>query len=68
MRFDGGHIGRGSDVDPVLAHCDRCAAFRLRRVITKLRIVRMAGKEALPWSRRRRATVTESVRGFYPAK
>src|SRR5690349_14091873 len=43
-RFYGNRIGRGSGVGRVLASRDRYAAFRVRRVIIKSRIVKLAGK------------------------
>ncbi|HEV2549405.1 MAG TPA: relaxase/mobilization nuclease RlxS [Stellaceae bacterium] len=43
-RFHGNRIGRGSGVGRVLTSRDRYAAFRVRRVIIKSRIVKLAGK------------------------
>ena len=43
-RFYGNRIGRGSGVGRVLASRDRYAAFRVRRVIIKSRIVKLTGK------------------------
>ncbi len=42
--FTGSRIGRGSGMGQVLASRDRFAAFRVRRVIVKARIVRLKGK------------------------
>jgi type IV secretory pathway VirD2 relaxase len=42
--FQGNRIGRGAGVGRVLASRDRYAAFRVRRVVVKTRIVKMAGK------------------------
>ncbi|HLG90330.1 MAG TPA: relaxase/mobilization nuclease RlxS [Alphaproteobacteria bacterium] len=43
-RFHGDRIGRGAGVGRVLASRDRYAAFRVRRVIIKSRIVKLAGQ------------------------
>ncbi|MBU6298651.1 MAG: relaxase/mobilization nuclease and DUF3363 domain-containing protein [Alphaproteobacteria bacterium] len=43
-KFQGGRIGRGSGIARVLASRDRYAAYRQRRVVTKSRIARLAGK------------------------
>ncbi|WP_316979515.1 relaxase/mobilization nuclease RlxS [Shumkonia mesophila] len=42
-RFHGNRIGRGSGVGRVLASRDRYAAFRVRRVVVKSRIVKLKG-------------------------
>jgi hypothetical protein len=42
--FHGNRIGRGSGVGRVLAARDRFAAYRTRRVIVKVRLVKLAGK------------------------
>ena len=42
--FHGNRTGRGAGIGRVLAARDRYAAFRSRRVITKARIVKLAGK------------------------
>lgn len=42
--FQGNRIGRGAGIGRVLASRDRYAAFRQRRVITKARIAKLAGK------------------------
>lgn len=43
-RFHGSRIGRGAGVGRVLASRDRYAAFRVRRVIIKSRIVKLKGQ------------------------
>ncbi|WP_096701067.1 relaxase/mobilization nuclease RlxS [Magnetospirillum sp. 15-1] len=43
-KFHGGRIGRGAGIGRVLSARDRHAAFRVRRVIVKSRIVKLAGK------------------------
>lgn len=43
-RFHGNRIGRGAGVGRVLASRDRYAAFRVRRVIIKSRIVKLKGQ------------------------
>jgi type IV secretory pathway VirD2 relaxase len=43
-KFQGNRTGRGAGIGRVLAARDRYAAFRSRRVITKARIVKLAGK------------------------
>lgn len=42
--FHGNRIGRGSGVGRVLASRDRYAAYRVRRVIVKSRIVKLQGQ------------------------
>ncbi|MDE2167767.1 MAG: relaxase/mobilization nuclease and DUF3363 domain-containing protein [Alphaproteobacteria bacterium] len=42
-RFDGSRIGRGAGVGRVLGSRDRYAAFRIRRVIVKARLIKLAG-------------------------
>src|SRR3546814_8684466 len=43
-RFDGSRIGRGASVARVLRSRDRLGAFRSRRVIVKMRLVKFGGK------------------------
>jgi len=44
-KFHGNRVGRGAGVGRVLASRDRYAAFRIRRVVIKTRIVRLGGKK-----------------------
>ncbi len=43
-KFQGNRIGRGSGIGRVLSSHDRYGAFRQRRVVTKSRIAKLAGK------------------------
>lgn len=45
-KFSGARLGRGAGVGRVLASRDRHAGFRVRRVVVKTRIVKLAGKGA----------------------
>ncbi|GAA0547548.1 type IV secretory pathway VirD2 relaxase [Rhizomicrobium palustre] len=42
--FHGSRIGRGAGIGRVLAARDRCGAYRQRRVVTKSRFTKLAGK------------------------
>ena len=43
-RFTGSRAGRGGAAAALLKSRDRYAAFRLRRVVVKVRVVKLAGK------------------------